>query len=133
MLQLWSVVAQPTRIDFCKLDHQKERFARFANQRLGRKKITGPQLSISHDLHNRLAAEFSPKMLEIINESHLHAGHSAEFDGSGETHLRIRIISSYFAGMNRVDRHRAINAICAEAFDAGLHALAIDARTPDEV
>ncbi len=46
--------------------------------------------------------------------------------------MRIRIVSQHFAGMGRVARHRAINDALAASFDAGLHALAIEAAAPGE-
>jgi BolA protein len=79
-------------------------------------------------LEAKLDQAFAPKSLEVINESHLHAGHQPGFDGKGESHIRIRIVAEAFNGMNRVAAHRAINALLRDEFDAGLHALAIDAR-----
>lgn len=79
-------------------------------------------------MQEKLKQAFAPEKLEIINESHLHAGHQPGFDGTGESHMRIRIISKTFEGMSRVDIHRAVNALMKEEFDRGLHALAIDAR-----
>ena len=84
------------------------------------------------DLETRLREHFAPQSLEIIDESHRHAGHQESFDGTGETHLRVRIVAEAFAGMSRVERHRAINRLAQGAIDAGLHALAIDAKTPAE-
>ena len=89
-------------------------------------------MGASASLKAKLEKAFKPARLEIINESHLHAGHSEHFDGSGETHLRVRIVADAFSGMSRVDRHRAINALAAEELAAGLHALAIDAKAPAE-
>ncbi len=80
----------------------------------------------------KLEAAFSPDRLEVVNESHLHAGHKPEFDGEGETHLRVRIVAAAFAGMGRVARHRAINDLVKAEFDAGLHALAVEAAAPGE-
>lgn len=80
----------------------------------------------------KLDRAFAPHSLDVIDESHLHAGHQEAFDGTGETHLRVRIVADAFDGMSRVDRHRAINAAAADELSAGLHALAIEARTPDE-
>ncbi len=80
----------------------------------------------------KLEAAFSPERLEVINESHLHAGHQPGFDGEGETHMRVRIVSAAFAGMSRVARHRAINDAVKAEFDAGLHALAVEAAAPGE-
>jgi BolA family transcriptional regulator, general stress-responsive regulator len=89
-------------------------------------------LSISEDIHAKLTAELAPQSLTITNESHLHAGHQQAFDGSGETHLRIRVVSSRFSSLSRVERHRKVNALCREAFERGLHALAIEAKAPEE-
>jgi len=94
-------------------------------------------MSAAENLKLKLEQAFKPARLEIINESHLHAGHhhgdqAEAFDGAGETHLRVRIVAQAFDGMSRIERHRAINAIAAEEIAAGLHALAIDARSPDE-
>lgn len=94
-------------------------------------------MGASSNLKAKLEQAFSPSKLEIVNESHLHAGHHHgddhdAFDGSGETHLRVRIVADAFTGMSRVERHRAINALAAEELEAGLHDLAIDARSPEE-
>lgn len=91
------------------------------------------------NIENKLKAALQPNRLEVINESHLHAGHhhtsdghEATFDGSGETHFRIRIVAPEFAGRSRLERHRIINALLAGELEAGLHALAIEANAPDE-
>ncbi len=86
---------------------------------------------VAQYIHSKLSEAFSPVSLEIVNESHLHAGHHGH-DGSGETHLRIRIVSHVFGKMSRVERHRAINEIVQPKIDEGLHACAIEAKTPDE-
>jgi BolA family transcriptional regulator, general stress-responsive regulator len=82
----------------------------------------------------KLRVAFAPERLEVINESHLHAGHHhtdndhhAAFDGTGETHFRVKIVSSAFAGKSRLESHRAINALFAEELERSIHALAIDA------
>jgi BolA protein len=77
-------------------------------------------------LEEKLKAAFAPDHLEVINESHLHAGHQPGFDGRGESHIRIRMKAAAFNRKNRVQIHRAVNAECAEEFEAGLHALALD-------
>lgn len=90
-------------------------------------------MSFVKTITQKLEAEFSPTSLEIVNESHLHAGHQEKFDGSGETHLRIKIVSDVFEGMNRVNRHRAINAQVEAEITLGLHAVAIEVKAPSEV
>jgi len=89
-------------------------------------------MSMIKSLEKKLQNTFNPDRLEVINESHLHAGHQPGFDGSGESHIRIRIISSLFEGMPRIQRHRKINAILSDEIAAGLHAVAIEANSPAE-
>ena len=90
-------------------------------------------------MENRLTEAFAPERLEVVNESHHHAGHhhledghEAVFDGSGETHFRVRIVSPAFAGKSRIERHQAVNAALAEELKGGLHALAIEPAAPGE-
>jgi len=96
-------------------------------------------MSIQATMEDKLNKAFSPERLVIVNESHLHAGHHhaesghhATFDGTGETHFRVRIVSSDFAGMSRIQRHRAVNALLADELKAGVHALAIEPAAPGE-
>jgi len=79
----------------------------------------------------RLRAELAPTQLDVIDESHLHAGHSGSRPG-GETHYRLDIVSAAFDGKSRVERHRLVNGLLDAAFARGLHALALRARTPAE-
>lgn len=88
--------------------------------------------SMTETIAARLEAAFSPERLEVINESHLHAGHQPGMDGTGESHLRIRIVSSRFSGMPRLARHRAVSDLVKPELDAGLHALAIEPAAPGE-
>ncbi len=87
--------------------------------------------SVADYLQKHLQEAFSPKSLEVINESHLHAGHAGD-DGTGESHFRIKIVAEAFNGMSRVERHRAINKIVQPKIDEGLHACAIDAKGTGE-
>ncbi|MER9066608.1 BolA family transcriptional regulator [Mesorhizobium sp. M0902] len=96
-------------------------------------------MSIQATMEGKLKKAFSPERLDVINESHLHAGHHhvdsgyhATFDGTGETHFRVRIVAPAFAGMSRVERHRAVNDLLAEELKSGVHALAIEPVAPGE-
>jgi BolA family transcriptional regulator, general stress-responsive regulator len=82
-------------------------------------------------IEGRLRAELAPAHLDVIDESHLHAGHSGARPG-GETHYRLDIVAAAFEGRSRVERHRLVNGLLDEAFRRGLHALALRARTPAE-
>ncbi|KJS14649.1 MAG: BolA family transcriptional regulator [Hoeflea sp. BRH_c9] len=96
-------------------------------------------MSRQNRIETALISRFEPERLEVINESHLHAGHHhsgsdhhGSFDGAGETHFRIRIVARAFEGMNRVDRHRAVNELLSDELDGGLHAMAVEASAPGE-
>jgi BolA protein len=100
---------------------------------------TEPPMSIQTTIEEKLTRAFLPERLAVINESHLHAGHHhvesghhAEFDGKGETHFRVRLVSGAFAGMSRIERHRAVNELLADELRGGVHALAIEPAAPGE-
>jgi BolA family transcriptional regulator, general stress-responsive regulator len=66
---------------------------------------------------------------QVINESHLHAGHAGAAEGS---HWRVRLVAGQLAGLSRVARHRLVYDALRPLIDQGIHALAIDARAPSE-
>ena len=86
-------------------------------------------------MKDRIAAKLTqglhPIQLEVLDESDRHAGHAGWREG-GETHYRVNIVSADFAGKSRVARHRLVYDQLGEEFAAGLHALAVRARTPEE-
>jgi BolA protein len=79
----------------------------------------------------RLVQAFDPAELEIVDDSHRHAGHAGARDGRG--HFRVRIVSNAFTGELPLARHRAVHAALADLLQTDIHALSIDARTPPEV
>jgi len=82
-------------------------------------------------IREQLEITFAPATLEIEDESARHRGHSGSRE-AGETHYRVRIVSTAFAGRSRVERHRMVNDALSEELAKGLHALAIEARAPGE-
>ncbi len=88
-------------------------------------------MTIENIMRGKLETILSPARLEVINESHLHAGHAGS-PGTGESHFRLNIISEAFAGKTRLERHRLINEILKEELAGRIHALAISANTPEE-
>lgn len=82
-------------------------------------------------LRDTLHARFHPTLLQVMDDSAQHAGHAGATPG-GETHYSVLLVSAAFAGQSRVARHRAVNAAVAPEFTAGLHALALTLRTPEE-
>jgi BolA protein len=89
-------------------------------------------MTLRENIETKLAAAFAPQRLSVKDESMMHAGHQPDITGTGETHMRVQIVSEAFVGKSRVDRHRAINALLKPELDAGLHALAIEASAPGE-
>ncbi|MDX2277420.1 MAG: BolA family protein [Hyphomonadaceae bacterium] len=89
------------------------------------------ELSRASRITKTLQAHFTPDKLEVIDESHFHAGHAGARP-EGETHFRVRVTSAAFAGKSRVDRQRLINAALGEEFENGLHALAMELKAPGE-
>ena len=89
-------------------------------------------MSIKETIEAKLMSRFAPERLEVINESHRHAGHQPQFNGEGETHFRVRLVANAFSGMSRVERHRAVNELLADELAAGVHALAIEPAAPKE-
>ena len=72
-----------------------------------------------------------PLSVEIIDESHLHAGHAGSRDGAG--HYRLQIVTTQFVGKNTIARHRMIYSALGEMMKSEIHALNIQAMTPNEV
>jgi BolA protein len=89
-------------------------------------------MTLQSSIEEKLLAAFAPERLSVLNESHLHAGHQPDITGTGETHMRVRIVSARFAGMTRLARHRAITELLKPELDAGLHALAVEPAAPGE-
>ena len=88
-------------------------------------------MSMKKLITEKLSAAFAPQSLDVIDESHLHAGHAGHRPG-GETHYRVHIVSEAFRGKSRVDRHRMVNQTLSGELASTVHALAINARAPGE-
>lgn len=79
----------------------------------------------------RLAlGELAPVDLEIVDESHLHAGHAGARSGRG--HYRVRMVSARFDGMNAIARHRAVYAVLGSLMQTDIHALTLETLSPAE-
>ena len=78
-----------------------------------------------------LRAGFAPSRLEIVDDSARHAGHAGARAG-GQTHYSVLLVCEAFRGQSRLARSRAVHAALATEFAAGLHALALTLRTPEE-
>jgi BolA protein len=77
-----------------------------------------------------LSARFAPERLEVSDDSHRHVGHAGARDGRG--HFSVQVVSTAFAGLTPLARHRAVYAALGDFMQTDIHALAIDARAPGE-
>ena len=88
-------------------------------------------MSAEQTIREKLTAAFTPDAIQVVNESHHHAGHASS-PGTGESHFSVRVVSPAFAGKSRLERHRMVNAVLADELSGKIHALAVTALTPDE-
>ena len=91
--------------------------------------FTGP---VGAEIHQRLTAALAPTRLVVRDDSEKHRGHGGYNPNGGESHFTVEIESPRFAGMNRVQRQRAVNDALRELPRERVHALAIRAKAPGE-
>lgn len=82
-------------------------------------------------IRERLLDSLEPEMLEIEDESHLHAGHAGARDGRG--HFRVMLVSEAFSGQSPIRRHRLVYSALGGLMETDIHALTIQAYAPGEV
>ena len=82
-------------------------------------------MSKRQEIEDRLREAFSPRELQVVDDSESHRGHAGYPEG-GESHFNVAIRAAEFKGMSRVARHRAIHAALGPQLLARIHALALD-------
>jgi BolA family transcriptional regulator, general stress-responsive regulator len=87
-------------------------------------------MSRIEQMHTLLAA-LEPTRIEVIDDSHLHAGHEGARSGGG--HYTLQIVSEQFAGKPTLARHRMIYSALGEMMKHDIHALNIQAYAPQEI
>ena len=88
-------------------------------------------MSVAEEIRRKLESGLEPQSLEIVDESHKHHGHSGWRPG-GETHFRVDVVATAFAGRSRVERQRLVYGLLAEELAEKVHALALKTRAPGE-
>ena len=88
-------------------------------------------MRIAEAIRVKITDALAPAGLEIVDESHLHAGHAGARPG-GDSHFRVRITAAAFAGLSRIERQRLVTGLLKAEFAAGLHALSLTTLTPAE-
>jgi BolA protein len=89
-------------------------------------------MSIEATIRDKLERALRPTRLDVVNESHLHAGHRNS-PVTGESHFRVRIVSDAFTGKSRLQRHRLVNETLAAELKGKVHALALETHAPSDV
>jgi BolA protein len=88
-------------------------------------------VTVAATIRAKLTVRFAPLRLDIVDESHRHAGHVGARP-EGETHFAVTIVAAAFAGLGRVARQRQVYETLAHELATGVHALALTTLTPDE-
>ena len=80
-------------------------------------------------MRNLLETKLQPDLLEIVDESHLHAGHAGAKEGMG--HFRLKIVAKTFVGTSPIQRHRIVYDALGDMMLTDIHALSITALAPE--
>ena len=86
-------------------------------------------VSTAARIESLLQQRLLPAHLEVHDDSAAHAGHAS---AGGKGHFRLRIVSTCFAGLRPLQRHRLVNQVLSPLFATELHAVAMETLTPDE-
>ncbi len=87
-------------------------------------------VEIVNEIERKLRAGLEPLSIALVDECALHVGHAGAASGGG--HYRVRIVADRFTGLARVARHRLVYDLLSDLMRHAVHALAIEALTPDE-
>ncbi len=82
-------------------------------------------------IRSRIQSALAPESVEVVDESHLHAGHAGARDGRG--HYQVVVVSPVFEGKTRLQRHRMVFEAVGDLMATDIHALGVKAYTPDEI
>lgn len=88
-------------------------------------------MNVAKTIEQKLRDALNITAIEVLDESHKHAGHSGAPDG-GQSHFQLTLVSSDFVGKSRVARQREIYRILKAEMAGPIHALSIDARSPED-
>ncbi len=81
-------------------------------------------------IRERLSNQLQPTQLDIVDESHLHAGHAGAASGAG--HFAVTITSDVFNGKSLIEQHRLVYLAVNDLMKSEIHALSIKAIAADE-
>ncbi|KAL7835964.1 hypothetical protein SRHO_G00283110 [Serrasalmus rhombeus] len=87
----------------------------------------GAHRPVEMSIRTKLTQTLQPEHLEVLNESHMHA-----VPPGSESHFRVLVVSPRFEGLSLLQRHRLVNEALREELSSSVHALAIQAKTPQQ-
>ena len=90
------------------------------------------EITVKITLQEILETTFIPDALEVLDQSHLHKGHAGARP-EGETHFKVRMISSKFEGLSRIKRHQLVHEALEELLKSRIHALTLQLISPGEI
>ena len=88
-------------------------------------------MTVAATIRAKLAEEFSPTRLDVVDDSDRHIGHAGAKPG-GETHFQVTLVSPRFAGVGRVERQRLVYRCLAAELAGPVHALSLTVLAPGE-
>lgn len=86
------------------------------------------KVSLKSEMESRLQQAFAPTRLEVVDDSEGHRGHAGYQEG-GESHWIVTMDAPAFAGMSRLQRHRAVHSALGPDVIGRIHALALNLGT----
>jgi len=86
---------------------------------------------VADRITSKLTRAFAPVVFDLVDESHLHAGHAGH-DHQGESHFALTLSSAAFAGKGRVERQRMVYAVLSDELNGRVHALRMVLKTPEK-
>ena len=84
-------------------------------------------MTIEAQITQKINLSMQPVHLEVTNESYMH-----NVPKGSESHFKLLVVAQDFQSQNRVQRHRAINALLAEELQGPIHALSMHLFSPEE-
>lgn len=78
-------------------------------------------------IRQRLTEAFAPERLDIVDDSHKHAGHAG---AQGGGHFSVHIVAEAFQGKKPIERHRMVYDALGDLMQSEIHALSIKAEPP---
>jgi len=88
-------------------------------------------MTVAQTITEKLTEGFAPSKLEVIDESHKHAGHVGARP-EGETHFHVVLQSAKFSGQNRVSRQRMVYKALSDELAGPVHALSMELSAPED-